>query len=712
MPERLIVTSALPYANGPIHFGHLVGAYLPADVYVRFRRMLGDDVHYVCGTDEHGVAITLKAEQAGEDYESYVDRWHEAIKAKLDGLGIEFDIFTGTSHHRNPFHRELSQQFFTDLAANGYLLERTEEQFYSPTTERFLPDRYVVGTCYLCDYDQARGDECPNCGKYLDAKKLINPRSSLDGSEPVLKETRHWYLDLAKSRDTWLREWFESKREQWKPNVQNFVRSDLAELRERPITRDLPWGVPVPLPDTDGKVLYVWFDAPIGYLSISRQFFEQQGRPEGFEELWKAPDTKLYHFIGKDNITFHVVVFPTMLHGTARGWALPENVPANEFFNLQGNKFNTSAGWLIPEDSCVKDVPVDALRYALCTMMPETADSEWTWEEFQSRVNNDLADNLGNFVSRTLRFVERFFDGVVPAATGLDAPDDELLAHAKACGAEFQEHLHAFRFRRACQTLMALGSHSNRYYDAQEPWKRVKSDAERPRAATTMRLCVEMIHSLAILCRPILPATSKTLLAALGVDEPRGFEDVGRVALPEGEVAGLPLSGALPKFTDDKGKEKTALFRKIGDRAIAAELERLREMAATAGSGTDSGTGRDADASSTHEPLADGIEFDDFVKVDLRAGTVLAAEKHPKADRLLVLTVDLGFEQRTVVAGIAASYAPEDLVGSRVAVVANLAPRKLRGITSQGMILATDDAEGLPRLVRPDDATPNGARVK
>lgn len=698
MSKRVLVTSALPYANGPIHFGHIVGAYLPADIYVRYRRMLGDDVHFVCGTDEHGVAITLKAEQQGEDYAAYVDRWHAVIANSLANLGIEFDVFTGTANHRNPYHRELAQQFFRDLSENGYLFERSDEQFYSPATQRFLPDRYVQGTCYLCGYEKARGDECPNCGKYLEAKQLKSPTSTLDGSTPVLKQTKHWYLDLAKIRDEWLGEWFEAKQGSWKPNVENFVRSDLKELRERPITRDLPWGVPVPVEDADGKVLYVWFDAPIGYLSISRQHWDAVGQPERFDEFWKSPDTELYHFIGKDNITFHAVVFPSILWGAKRDWTLPTNVPANEFFNLEGRKFNTSAGWYIPEEA-VQDVPVDALRYALCTMMPETADSEWTWEAFQSRVNDELADNLGNFVSRTLRFVEKFFDGTVPAFSAPTAADDAILAEVRASRDAVRDHLDKFQFRRACAALMGLGNAANKYYDSEQPWVTVKDDATRERCGHSMRICVELIDWLATLAAPFMPETSATLRSAIGRgDRALDLDAIGEKPRAAGAIVGAPLSSALPKFRDRKGNEKTALFRKLTDEFIA---ERRQQLEATA-----------MDDTTDHEPLADGIEFDQFAAVDIRVGTVTAAEKHTKADRLLVLQVDIGFETRTIVAGIAASYEPAELIGRRVNVVANLAPRKLRGIESQGMLLAADDADGKPRLLKASDGVPNGTRVK
>ncbi|MEM7201615.1 MAG: methionine--tRNA ligase [Planctomycetota bacterium] len=699
MPENLIVTSALPYANGPIHFGHIVGAYLPADIYVRFRRMCGDRVHFVCGTDEHGVAITLKAEQAGESYEAYVDRWHEEISRTLDAVDIEFDAFTGTGHHRNPYHRALSQEFFANLVSNGYVLERTEEQFYSPTLQRFLPDRYVEGTCYKCGFDPARGDECPHCGSWLDAKKLQNPRSTLDGQPPELRPSRHWYLDLAKIRDGWLQEWFEAKRTDWKPNVRNFVEGALGDLRERPITRDLPWGVPMPLSDTDGKVLYVWFDAPIGYLSISKQHFHDRGEPEAFEALWKSPDTKLYHFIGKDNITFHAVVFPAMLWGTQAGWVVPENVPANEFFNLEGQKFNTSKGWYIPADSIAWQVPVDALRYALTTMMPETADSDWSWNEFQARLNGELADNLGNFVSRTLRFAERFLDLTLPPLGPLTPEDEAILQAGRDAAADMTTAFHAFGFRRACQRLMAFSGECNRYFDQQQPWATRKSDPTR--CGHCIRICAELVRSLAILAAPIMPTVSRTVLEALGINAAPRFTDAGGVALGDGprQVAPVPV-----------------LFPKLDDEAVARERSRLERMSEDAAKAAQESAGPVPSASpASEEPaesIAPTIEFDTFAAVDLRAGRVVQAEKHPKADRLLVLQVDLGGEVRTIVSGLAEVYQPDELIGRTVTVAANLAPRKLRGIESCGMVLTTEDPAGRPLLLAPDTATPSGARVK
>ncbi|MFO1050819.1 MAG: methionine--tRNA ligase [Planctomycetota bacterium] len=710
MSEPVIVTSALPYANGPIHFGHVVGAYLPADVYVRFRRMQGDDVHFLCGTDEHGVAITLKAEKEGVDYASYVDRWHRSIRTTLERFGIRFDVFSGTAHHRNPYHRPLSQQFFTDLLERGWLTVREEEQYFSESSQRFLPDRYIEGTCYLCGFEKARGDECPKCGKFLDAKRLIDPRSSLDGSRPVLRISKHWYLDLGRARDEWLEKWFRGKHGEWKPNVENFVLGDLEDLRERPITRDLPWGVPVPLPGTEGKVLYVWFDAPIGYLSISQQYFASRGEPERFERLWTDPSTKLFHFIGKDNITFHSVIFPAMLKGTGRGWVLPENVPANEFFNLEGRKFNTSSGWYVPEESVAED-PTDVLRWALCSMMPETADSEWTWTEFQARVNGDLADNLGNFVTRTLRFVEKFFDGRIPAGTSTPGAEEAaLIAAGERSVAEVREHFAGFRFRRAIAAILAFGGECNRYFDGRQPWTLIKKDDTRALAAEAMHTCCRMIDVLAVLIAPIMPDTARLLREALGrSDIALDYATLAARPFPVAGIASAPLTAVFPKFKDDKGAEKTALFRKVEDERVARERARL-EQAMKASEPAKAAPPAEP-RPTAQEALAPTIEFEGFSAVDLRVGTVISAERHPKADRLLVLGVDLGFEKRTIVAGIAAAYAPQELIGRQVIAVANLAPRKLRGIESAGMLLATDDADGKPRLLAPGAAIANGTRV-
>jgi methionyl-tRNA synthetase len=710
MRKRVLVTSALPYANGPIHFGHVVGAYLPADIYVRFRRLLGDDVHFVCGTDEHGVAITLKAEQAGQDYASYVDRWHKEIHQTLTALGVEFDVFGGTAHHRNPGHRALCQQFFTDLLRNGFVFDKTEEQFYSDTLQRFLPDRYVEGGCYVCGFPNARGDECPKCGTWLDSKRLVDPRCTLDGSRPVLKPTRHWYLDLQKIRGQWLQGWFDNKRGQWKGNVEHFVDDALKDLRERPITRDLPWGVPVPLPGTEGKVLYVWFDAPIGYLSISQEYLAQHQERGSFQSWWQSKDTELYHFIGKDNITFHVVVFPSMLWASKRGWVLPSNVPANEFFNLEGQKFNTSRGWYIPEGSAASRVPVDALRYVLTAMMPETADSDWSWKEFQARINGELADNLGNFVARTLRFAERYTDGVIADAGQLAPADAELLQGARAAADEMAGLYGSFQFRRAAQRLMAFSAACNKYYDSEQPWQTRKSDPAR--CARTIRVCAEAIRSLAILGAPILPGTSRTLLDALGITGPVRWPDAGGTGLPPGPLRPKPMA---------------VLFEKVADEVVTNELNRLKELEQKMSTtplpsspgpqpkspapATPPGPhGAGAAPAAPAGPLP--IDYDQFAAVDLRAATIVSAEKHPKADKLLVVQVDLGNERRTVVAGIAPAYKPEELTGRRVVVVTNLKPRALRGIESNGMILASDDAQGLPRLVALDPAVPNGAKVK
>ncbi len=510
MGSKVLVTSALPYANGPIHFGHVVGAYLPADVYVRARRMMGHQVLYICGTDEHGVTIVQNAEKAGVAPQAFVDRWHEEIKKTFDGFGIEFDIFSGTSAGRNPFHAALSQEFFLKLHANGYISDRTVKQLYCGSCRRFLADRYVEGTCPRCGAPGARGDECPSCGAWVDPLELKDPKCKQCGAAPVVKETRHWFLDLPRLAEEKIKEWFRSKAGEWKPNVLTFVENMLSDLKDRPITRDLDWGVPVPLEEARGKVLYVWFDAPIGYISATMQLFQARGEPEAWKSWWKDPECELVHFIGKDNIPFHVVVFPSMLYGVKDGYILPANVPANEFYNLEGKKFSTSMGWYIPLDLFFREFPADAARYALIQSAPETKDSDFTWKGFQARVNNDLADNLGNLAARVLRFVERYQDGKIP---GPQAPpserEKELLALRGKKVEEFTRAILEFKFRRAATVVMELSREGNRIFDDGKPWVTRKTDPEK--TATTLWVCCETLRTLAFLCAPLMPATGKKI---------------------------------------------------------------------------------------------------------------------------------------------------------------------------------------------------------
>jgi methionyl-tRNA synthetase len=587
---RYLVTSALPYANGPIHFGHVAGAYLPADVYVRWLRMAKgrDQVLYVCGTDEHGVAITLKAEQEGLDYRSYVDRWHEDIKGLFDRFGISFDIFSGTA--RCPQHADASRRFFRVLHERGFILERTEEQWFSEASGRFLPDRYLEGGCPNCGHDKARGDECPSCGTWIDARELVDPVSLIDGSRPVLKATTHWYLDLPKLLEHGLGAWYAGEDEAhpikgWKPNVDGYVQAMLADLHERPITRDLPWGVPLPeeIEGGEGKVLYVWFDAPIGYLSATMEWAEAKGEPEAWRDWWQDADTRLVHFIGKDNIAFHVVVFPSMLLGQGdawedRGFVLPWSVPANEFYNLQGRKFSTSSGWYLDNERFFSRYDADAARFHVLLSSPETADSEFSWQEFQVSNNALLADKLGNLASRVLKFAAKRFDNRVPAvkaqaAASLEGHDSlsEADERLDAVGA----HLEAQEFRKACQALIAGAAALNQFFDAMEPWKLVKAEepADRARCAAVIERCIAYLERLSRQLAPFCPAAADRLRAMLGE------------AAPGAEAAALdwPAGTPAPLEPDLALGEAGVLFRKIEDEEIAEEIALLEAQAAAAG---------------------------------------------------------------------------------------------------------------------------------
>ncbi len=589
---RYLVTSALPYANGPIHFGHVAGAYLPADVWVRHRRMCGDDVLFVCGTDEHGVAITLQAEREGVGYREYVDRWHQEIGCTFERFGIRFDAWSGTA--RSPHHVEFSQRFFRVLLERGFVFEREEEQWFSEASGRFLPDRYLQGACPECGHPEARGDECPKCGAWIEARKLGDPISLVDGSRPVLKRTKHWYLDLPKLLDAGLRDWYEERKAAgaWKPNVVGYVDAMLADLKPRPITRDLPWGVPVPpeLPGSEGKVLYVWFDAPIGYVSITEEWAQAQGAPESWRDWWMDADTRLVHFIGKDNIAFHVVVFPGMLLGQdadptwqpasqapiePRSFVLPWNVPANEFYNLQGRKFSTSQGWTLDMDRFFERYSVDAARFHLVLTMPETADSEFRWEEFQTTNNSLLADKIGNFASRVLQFARKRYSGRVPGPATRQPllADHEALRDARAAFARVGDELDAFRFRAAARGLVQGFADLNRFFDAMEPWKLVKSEADddRARCAEVVERCLAHLELGSRRLAPFCPDAAARLRAMLG--EAARPEDAGRWG---GEGPDQPPT-RLPEGAELG--EVGILFRKIEDAEVEEEVRLLHERA-------------------------------------------------------------------------------------------------------------------------------------
>jgi len=682
MAKRVLVTSALPYANGPIHFGHVVGAYLPADIYVRTRRLMGEEVLYVCGTDEHGVTIVQSAAAQGTSCQDSVDRWHRVIKGTFDDFQIEFDIFSGTSAGRNPFHAPLSQHFFSRLKEQGYVNEREVKQLYCTRCELFLADRYVEGTCPKCGHQGARGDECGSCGSWIDALELKDPRCKQCGATPQVRETRHWYLDLPRLQEEKIGAWFKAKAGRWKPNVKLFVENMLKGLKERPITRDLDWGVPLPSSGGKGKVLYVWFDAPIGYISATMQYCADRGRPDEWRRWWQDEETELVHFIGKDNIPFHVVVFPAMLYGVKEGYILPANVPANEFYNLEGGKFSTSGGWFIPLEKFFSEYSSDAARYALISNAPETRDSEFTWRYFQAKVNNDLADNLGNLAARVVRFAERYMEGRIPAREAEPTPAEEELLACRAGQVEaFTAAVLAFDFRRAANLIMDLSRRANRVFDAGRPWQSRKE--EPARAATTISICAEALRTLAFLCTPVMPRTGAGIWRMLG--------------LP-GSPAEAGFTAAATEAFTRGGKEVEAaiLFQKIPDERIEAEeaamQERMRQAAGV-------------------EPLKEEIGFDDFARLDLRVGQILGASAHPKADRLLVLQVDIGLEERTILAGVAGQFEPEELVGRKIVVAANLAPKKLRGIESRGMLLAATPAEGELFLLDPGADMPPGTVI-
>ncbi|MBC8406204.1 MAG: methionine--tRNA ligase [Planctomycetes bacterium] len=581
MPRHLI-TSALPYANGPIHFGHVAGAYLPADVYARYLRMKGEQVLYVCGSDEHGVAITLKAEQQGVSYRDYVDRWHGEIKQLFDQFGISFDIWSGTA--RCPHHAEASRRFFRVLLERGFVFERSEAQWYAESMQRFLPDRYVEGICPQCGFEKARGDECPKCGTWVDAQQLTAPTCTLDGSTPILKQTKHWYLDLPKLQEEGLQDWYQGDDSirphgPWKPNVDGYVKAMLKDLQARPITRDLPWGVPVPeeLEGSAGKVLYVWFDAPIGYISATMEWAEQKGAPDSWQDWWQGDDTQLVHFIGKDNIAFHVVVFPSMLLGQGKEWndksfVLPHNVPANEFYNLQGRKFNTSSGWYIDTESFFQSYSPDSARFYLLLSAPETADAEFTWEGFQNANNSLLADKLGNFASRVIKFNAKRFDGVVPESSGaLD--DDPQLALADAAFAQIGDRISKFEFKAAAKELMAACDALNQFFDAMAPWKLIKSDDEEDQiqCRNSLERCLAYLELLSRRMAPICPDAAANLREMLG----------GAIAVPENAnqwgAEGVGVSPARLAAGLATGVAQV-MFQKIDNDAIEAEVNRLESV--------------------------------------------------------------------------------------------------------------------------------------
>lgn len=669
MPDkkRILVTSALPYANGPLHLGHLAGAYLTADFYVRYKRLTKADIIYICGSDEHGVPITIAAEKEGVQPQDIVDRYHEQIKSVFQEFGISFDYYGRTS---SKTHHELSQEFFTTLYEKGFFKKKIEKQLYDPKAAMFLPDRYVKGTCPSCGYEGAYGDQCEKCGTSLSPEELINPKSALTGETPEVKETEHWYMPLGEKQAK-LEEWINT-RQNWKPNVMGQVKSWLNEgLNDRAATRDLNWGVPVPLDEAAGKVLYVWFDAPIGYISATKEWAELQGNPDLWKNYWQNEETELYHFIGKDNIVFHCIMFPIMLmeHGN---YVLPKNVPANEFLNLEGDKFSTSRGWAVWLSEYLEEFEPDLLRYALGVTLPETKDSDFSWKDFQSRVNTELADVFGNFANRTLTFTQNYAEGKVPELKNPSELDKQTLDAISQQKKRITEAYESFRFKEALGETMNLARIGNRYFTETEPWKTRKSEPEK--CMNTLHVSLQICAALSCLFEPVMPAKMKELREQLNLSDTFGWDNISADMLNTGHQIGA--AGIL--------------FTKIEDDKIEEQLQKLKNRAAAASAAPD------------FPALKENIGFEDFMKLDIRAGKILSAERMEKSDKLLKLQVDIGLEKRTIVSGIAKDFDAEKLAGQKVCVVANLAPKKLMGVESQGMILMAEDSTGKLAFVETD----------
>lgn len=695
--KRTLITAALPYANGPIHIGHLAGCYIPADIYARYLRAQKKDVKFVGGSDEHGVPITIRAMKEGVSPQDIVDKYHAQIKESMAQMGISFDIYSRTS---DKVHHETAAGFFKTLYDKGLFEERETEQFYDEKTNTFLADRYITGTCPVCGNPNAYGDQCEKCGSTLSPEQLINPRSTLSDAVPVKKKTKHWYFPL-QHYETWLKQWILEDHKEWKANVYGQCKSWLDNgLQPRAMTRDSNWGIQVPLPDAEGKVLYVWFDAPIGYISATKEL------TENWADYWCSEDTRLIHFIGKDNIVFHCIIFPSMLkaHGD---FVLPDNVPANEFLNIEGQKVSTSRNWAVWVHEYVKDFPgcEDTLRYVLCSNAPETKDNDFTWKDFQDRNNSELVSIFGNFVNRTFVLMHKLCNGKVPPLHGetMDEKDKAFISEIQQGPARIQAALENFRFRDALFEVIDLSRKGNKYMQEKEPWILAKQlTAENPnweiyqqKIDNCLHLCLQLTASLAILINPFLPATARKMLHMMKVvDRMLDWENAGKLNL-------LSVGYSL--------RAPELLFRKIEDAEIAAQLEKLK-----AGSSQQSAPGGQPEATTTAQTsnLKPQITFDDFSKIDLRTGTILTAEKVQKADKLLQLEIDLGFEKRTIVSGIAAHFSPDSLPGKKVVIVANLAPRKMKGIESNGMILMAEDQEGKLMFVAADSDAPDGAAIR
>ena len=680
-PKRYTITAALPYTNGPIHIGHLAGVYVPSDIYARYLRLQGKDVAFICGSDEHGVAISMKAKKEGITPQEVIDKYNAIIKKSFEDFGISFDNYSRTSA---TIHHETASAFFKKLYDNGDFIEEVTEQLYDAKAEQFLADRFVTGTCPKCENPEAYGDQCERCGSTLNATDLINPKSTITGETPIIKETKHWFLPLDRYQD-FLQKWIlEDHAKDWKTNVLGQVKSWLDDgLKPRAVTRDLDWGIDVPVEGAEGKKLYVWFDAPIGYISATKEWAAREGK--NWEDYWKKEDTKLVHFIGKDNIVFHCIIFPAMLKAEG-SFILPDNVPANEFLNLEGNKLSTSKNWAVWLHEYLIDFPEkqDVLRYALTANAPETKDNDFTWKDFQARNNNELAAVFGNFINRVVVLTNKYYNGIVPSPNELTEVDEQTLAELKAYPAVIASSLERYRFREAQVELMNVARLGNKYLADEEPWKMVKTNPER--VQTQMYVALQIASALAILSEPFLPFTSQKLCKMLNIE------------LNQWNLAFDQWN--LTKAGHQIGQAEI-LFAQIEDAEIQKQIDKLEATKKA-----------NIMENQVVEPQKPTATFEDFSKLDLRVGTILEAEKMPKANKLLVLKVDTGIDIRTIVSGIAEHFSPEEVIGKRVTVLVNLAPRALRGVESQGMILMTNNKEGQLVFVNPDaDGVGNGALI-
>jgi len=685
-PKRYTITAALPYTNGPIHIGHLAGVYVPADIYARYLRLTGKDVAYISGSDEHGAAIPMRAKKEGVSPQVIIDKYHTIIKKSFEDFGISFDNYSRTSAQ---VHHETASEFFTKMYNDGEFVEEVSAQLYDAEADQFLADRFVVGTCPKCGFEESYGDQCESCGTSHNATDLINPKSSITGNTPTIKETKHWFLPLDK-HETFLREWIlEGHKKDWKPNVYGQVKSWIDDgLRPRAVTRDLDWGIPVPLKDADGKVLYVWFDAPIGYISSTKEWAEREGK--NWEDYWKKDDTKLVHFIGKDNIVFHCIIFPSMLkaHGD---YILPDNVPANEFLNLEGNKLSTSKNWAVWLHEYLEEFPnqQDVLRYTLTANAPESKDNDFTWKDFQAKNNNELVAIFGNFINRVVVLTNKYYTGIIPTPNDFTEVDEDVLAALKEFPNTIGKSIQRYRFREASQELMNLARLGNKYLADEEPWKVIKTDADR--VQTIMYVSLQISAALAVLSEPFIPFTASKLKGILNMNS-----DVLKNSLTWKEVSEKDI--LIP--ANHQINKAALLFSKIEDQTIATQIEKLEATKIA-----------NEQENKVVDPQKETIEFDDFTKLDIRIGTILEAEKVAKTKKLLKLKVDVGIDTRTIVSGIAESFSPEDIIGQQVSVLVNLAPRKIRGVESQGMILMTDTPDGKLAFMEPEKTVKNGQQV-